>query len=678
MASDRQLAAVMFTDMVGSTALAQENEPAALALLQEQADRARPVVSAYHGRLVKSTGDGLLIEFPSALDAVEAAVELQRRIEARNHGPGAVPLRLRIGVHLGDVQRRDNDIFGDAVNVAARVESAAEPGGICISESVYAQVHNKVAYPLEPLGASMLKGIREPLPLYRVVVPDADPPSSPTPHQPPRLAVLPLANISPDPKDAYFADGLTEELIAVLSKVPGLRVIARTSVVSYKAGGKSVSQIGKELGVSAILDGSVRKAGDRLRITLQLIDVASQEPIWSERYDRDLADVFAIQTDVAERTARVVRVELSDQARRILERPPTQDLRAYELYLRAKLLEYEISSEAFHTSVQLLEEALRRDPNFALAYAHLAHLNTLGAGDYLPLREAFTKARSSVTRALALDSNLSEAHSALANLTMQDGHDWAKAEAEVKRAIALNPSNFDARIIYSTLLLVLGRFHEMNQQLEAAIEVDPKSWLPHWLLFEAPLTQGDLALAQERLNELSPSELPWALVHLALALHYADHGQFAPARLELERAGPFTQPLPRIGRAIVLGLMGEPGEARALLQELRGGRPGLFVSPDFIAMLHAVVGETSEALALIETTVAQGESGLWLRHRSPAFRALRDDPRFVAALRSFGLPDSALRLTSGERSDPHPPVPAPAPTPARGEGPDRARGDLAR
>ncbi len=643
MASERQLAAILFTDMVGSTQLAQENEPAALVLLEEQTQLARPIVDAHHGRLVKSTGDGLLVEFPSALDAVEAAVAFQRRADERNTRPGAVPLRVRIGIHLGDVQRRDGDIFGDAVNVAARVESAAEPGGIFISEAVYVQVRNKVSYRLESAGAQSLKGLREPIELFRVVVPGPAEPGPSARVQPPRLAVLPLANISPDPKDEYFADGLTEELIAVLSKVPGVRVIARTSVNPYKASGKSVAQIGKDLSVSAILEGSVRKAGERLRITLQLIDVASQEHIWSERYDRELADVFAIQTEVAESTAKAVRVELSEHARARLQRPPTTDLGAYELYLRAVLQEYELSNETFQDSIRLLEEAVRRDPDFALAYAHLGHRYVQGAGDYLPHREGFAKARTCVARAMELDPNLSEAHSALANLSMQDDHDWTRAEAEFVQALELNPSNLDARVSYSTLLRVLGRVSESEQQLRWAVEVDPKSWLPRWLLVDLALDGGEIDLARNRLQQLPSLGPSPSLTHLSFALYYAERGEADAARRELEMAGISREPLFRIGRAIVLGLMGDPKEARALSGEFASGPTSSFVSKDFIAMLLAVAGDREGALSLIGTLVTQRESGLWLRHRSPAFDSIREDPRFVAALRSFGLPDSAFR-----------------------------------
>ena len=638
MAPGRQLAAIMFTDMVGSTLLAQRDERSALALIEEHERLARPIAEAHHGRLVKSIGDGLLIEFPSALDAIESAVELQARARARNQPPAAVPLTLRIGIHLGDVQRRGDDILGDAVNVAARVESMAEPGGICLSASVFAQVRHKVPYALEPLGARAMKGVREPMELYRVgpVAREAGEPVRGAPS--PRLAVLPLANISPDAQDGYFADGLTEELIGVLSKIPGLRVIARTSVLPYRSREKSVAQIGSELGVGSVLDGSVRKAGDRLRISLQLIDVASQEPIWSERYDRELSDVFAIQTEVAESTAKAIRLELSEPAKAYLRRAPTSDLAAYELYLRAILLRDDLTPEAFRESVALLEAAVGRDPEFALAFAQLAFRLVEGAGDFLPRRAGFEQARTHVARALALDPELSEAHTALANLAMQDDNDWERAEAQFERALALNPSNTLARVNYSTLLHVLGRHAEAEQQLRAAVETDPKSWAARWLLVDSALSYGTVELAEDRLRELLPGDLHPALTQISFALRFAKDGREREARRALDRAGSPPALIPRIGRAVALAALGEPEEARAILRELTGGTPPGFVPQDYVAVLYVAVGEKERGLEVIEAAARTGDSGLRLRHRAFVFDPIRSDPRFLAVLRRFHLP----------------------------------------
>ena len=262
----------MFTDLAGFTPLAQADEAGALRLLKEQEKMIRPILETHRGRKVKSMGDGLLIEFLNALDTVECGVDLQRQAHERNAREGAQPLQLRVGIHLGDVQQRGTDIFGDAVNIASRIEPLAEPGGVCLSDPVYVQVRNKVPYQLEKLGPKSLKGVREPIDVYRIVLPWAKEEAPAPGPSPPRLAVLPLVNISPDPRDDYFAAPLTEELITVLSQIRGLRVISRTSVNQNKGTTKPLALIGSELGADSVLEGSVRKAGDRLRIAVQLID----------------------------------------------------------------------------------------------------------------------------------------------------------------------------------------------------------------------------------------------------------------------------------------------------------------------------------------------------------------------------------------------------------------------
>jgi adenylate cyclase len=634
----RRLAAIVFTDLVDSTRLAQANERQALELIQQQEDLARPLIDRFRGRLVKSTGDGLLVEFPSALDAVEMSVNLQRAAEQRNSSSAGPPLRLRIGVHLGDVNRRGRDILGDAVNIAARIQALAEPGGVALSESVFDQVRNKVPYRLDSLGPQTLKGVTEPMVVYRVTTALASAPASPKPGSATRLAVLPLANISPDPKDEYFADGLTEELISALSRIQGIRVIARTSVLGYKASPKSVAQIGSELGVGSVLEGSVRKAGDRVRISLQLIDVASQEHAWAETYDRQLADIFAIQSEVAESTAKAIRVELSAGARDYIRRPPTSNLRAYELYLRSGLREGAPSTESYRHSRALLEEAIRIDPEFAAAHARLGNLFVQAAGDWEPHHSAFERARASISRALELDPQSSEGHGALANLVMQQDHDWERARSEFERAIALNPSNTGSRVTYATLLGVLGDVAGAEAQLKEAVATDPASVAARLALVQHALLKGDVPLALERRRELKAEDVDPVWEHVSFALAYAARGRTSDARAELTAAGRPKTPFERIAHALVLGQLGDPADARGVLQDIEGDPEFGFVSRDFVAALYAIVGEKERALELIGRTVEEGESGLWLRYNLPMFDSIRNDPRFVAALRALNLP----------------------------------------
>ncbi len=644
MSESRQLAAVMFTDLVDSTRLAQTDERSALALIQEQERISRAVLPKFHGRVIKSTGDGLLAEFPSALDAVEGALALQKRIRSRRGAAKGPELRLRIGIHLGDVHRRGDDIIGDAVNIAARVQSVAEPGGICVSESVFKQVRNKGPFSLTALGPQSLKGVVEPIELYRVSPPREPGGERASSPDPPRLAVLPLANISPDPKDEYFADGLTEELISVLSKIAGLRVIARTSVSGYKSTTKTVSQIGSELGVNSILEGSVRKANDRLRITLQLIDVGSQEHVWAETYDRQLSDVFAIQSEVAESTAKAIRIELSEGAREFIHRPPTSSFPAYELYLRAVVKAEEFNLPAFVEALRLLEEAVRLDPTFALAHAHIGYLYVQGSGDYFPHRDAFERAREHIARALEIDANLSQAHAALGDLYMQQDHDWSRSEGELRRALELNPSNSLARVSYSTLLRVLGKRDEAEKQLLAAIDTSPTWEIPARGLVDMALMGGDLELAKQRVRTFLGHDLHPAWTHFAFAEFYAERKQAEATHRELEAAGRPSDPMQRVGRAIILAMLGETEEAAAIVRLVETDGLGEPISGNLRASLYSVLGEKEKALSALEQEFAEGGSGLWLRASFASFDPIRADPRFLALVRALHVdPSVTLR-----------------------------------
>ncbi|MGD1055372.1 MAG: adenylate/guanylate cyclase domain-containing protein, partial [Nitrososphaerales archaeon] len=337
--SERRLAAIMFTDMVGYTALGQRNEALSLALVEEQRKLIRPILGRHGGREIKTMGDAFLVEFPNALDAVRCAYDVQRATREFNISlPSDRRIHLRVGLHLGDVTESQGDISGDAVNVASRIEPLAEDGGVFLTRQVYDHVQNKFELPLESLGTKSLKNVSEPLEVYRMVMPWDDRKATPTQLDKKRIAILPFANMSPDPNDGYFADGMTEELISTTSSVAGLTLIARTSVMGYKGTTKKVEDIGKELSVGTVLEGSVRKVGNKLRITVQLIDVQSQGHLWAQSYDRDFDDVFAVQSDVARQVAEALKVRMLPDEVSLLEKKPTRNTEAYTLFLQGREL----------------------------------------------------------------------------------------------------------------------------------------------------------------------------------------------------------------------------------------------------------------------------------------------------------------------------------------------------
>ena len=627
----------MFTDMVGSTASAQANEAAALKLRDEQAAIVRPLFAAHQGREIKSMGDGFLAEFDSALRAVECAIDIQQHLHERNVQPGVALIQLRIGVHLGDVEQREADIFGDAVNIASRIEPVASPGGICISGQVFDQIRNKVPNRFEKLAPTALKHVVLPIDIYRVTLPWEAPEIPFGSGSRSRLAVLPLANISPDPKDEYFADGLTEELISALSKIRDLRVIARTSVGQYKGTSKTVSQIGAELGVTSVLEGSVRKAGNRLRITLQLIDANTQDHMWTDSYDRDLDDVFAVQTDIAERTAGALRLELLGRDRERVRQEPTSDLGAYELYLKG-IHAGRVLHEGQLESITYFEEAIRKDPRFPDPYAALANAFIGLAGDALAADEAFPKARALIAKALELSPDSSDAHTARGNLALQCDNDWAIAEVEFQRAISLNPSNALAYFWHGYLLKTIGRYGDAVKEFQAALELDPLRSPFHFSLWLTLCLAGDFSSAialAERWRDQSPEN---PTLHVALGLIYAEVGRKADALQEAELA---VGPLGRWAlwtRAIVWALAGRPDAARRILKDMEETARTAYVSPAWIAEVYAALGDREKAFEWLERNDADGARSLWFRYQESAFDSIREDPRFRSMLSKAQLP----------------------------------------
>ena len=638
----RRLAAIMFTDMVGFTAMTQADEANALALLDRHNRMLRPIFPRFHGREIKAIGDSFLVEFGSALEAAQCALEVQHCLHEYNAStPDSGKIRIRIGIHIGDVVQTEDDVLGDAVNIASRIYPLAEPEGVCVSQQVFDQVRNKLSVELVPLPPKDLKNVAFPLGVYRVVHPwapsstAAHPPQHPRHH---RLAVLPLTNVSSGSNDEYFADGLTEELISVLSQLHDLRVIARTSVDQYRSRSKPVSVIGAELGVDSILEGSVRKADHRVRVCLQLVDVATQEPLWSRRFERELDDVFRIQAEVAERTAETLRLGLLETAQKPARKPPTSNSAAHDLYLKGLFAARQVSREGTEEALRCFEGATQLDPDFGLAYSSWANVYVVAAGNFLPPKDAFLCAKRLVDRALTLDPENSDAHLARGNLALQSDLDWGLAEQELSEAITLNPSNATAHAWYGILLVALQRFDEAKGEIRRALVLDPLwqfawGWLVNAHAFSDDL--GSATALAEQQRDRDPNS-PFSHVHLGFL--YARAGRMDDAGIELERISGTLDDEGRMGRATLRARLGDLNEARQLLAEWERRRPSDYVLPDLLAALYAAVGERAKALDLLEQDFREGSRFLWMFYLFPYFDGIRDDPRFTSLLRSYHLP----------------------------------------
>jgi adenylate cyclase len=527
--SQRQLAAIMFTDLVGYSALAERNEALALEVLEKHWELLRSVFAKFDGHEIKTIGDAFLIEFPSTLRAVEAGLAIQSTLEDHNRNiEEDHKIHLRIGIHTGDVERREDDVFGEGVNIASRIESLAPSGGLCISESVYSAVRNKIDVPFYSMGEQKLKNISHPvvvysnhsqhipaktkkqstpsrLPIKTILVlltlivivwitNDDQPPVTRTaeihtvdkiePEFEPvatadrkSVAVLPFTNRSKSEDDAYFADGLHDDLLTHLSKITDMKVISRTSVMGYRDTTKNMKVIGSELGVATLLEGSVQRVTNQVRINVQLIDVNTDEHIWAEIYDRELtaANIFAIQSEISTAIAKALRATLSPEEQERLAVVPTNNLAAYEAYLLGKQRMVTRTSEKLAEAAAYFEQAITLDPTFALAHVGLsdtAQLQFLYAG--LPQDEMNALAESSIQKALALDEKSGEAYASL-GLFKLERYDYEGAEVAFKKALELNPNYATAYHWYGSLFAERGQVEEAEVQMQKALALDPLS-----------------------------------------------------------------------------------------------------------------------------------------------------------------------------------------------------------
>jgi adenylate cyclase len=542
---ERRLAAILAADVAGYSRLIGADEEGTLARLRAiRRELTDPKITEHRGRIVKATGDGLLIEFASVVDALRCAVEVQEAMHDKNAGvPPAERIEFRVGIHQGDVVVEDGDIFGDGVNIAARLEGIAEPGGICISARVQEDATGRLDLAFDDLGEQALKNIARPVRVYRVVHPVGgnmpNPPSLPLPDKP-SLAVLPFQNITGDPEQEYFVDGMVEEIITALSRIRWLFVLARDSSFSYKGQAVDVKRVGHELGVRYLLEGSVRKAGNRVRITGQLIEAETGAHLWADRFDGSIEDVFDLQDKVALSVAGVIEPTLqAAEIRRSAERP-TSDLTAYDLYLRALSI-YEGGRAGVQEALELLGRAIERDPGYGPALALAAHchqvLDIIGCtkDPAINLRQGTDLAR----RALRIARDDPDVLGRAAHAFAYFGEDIDAAIALVDRARELNPS------------FALGWFRS--------------GWLRLW--------RGEPDLAIEHFQaslRLSPRN-PIAASFLGIGVGHVLSRHFEEARVMLLRSlqeSPSSVP-PHRWLAVCCAHMGRLEEAREMINRLR-------------------------------------------------------------------------------------------------------------
>src|SRR5436853_1315669 len=474
---ERRLTAILAADVVGYSRLMTIDEAGTLAALTSlRKNLVNPKISEHNGRIFKLTGDGILIEFPSVVSAVACAVDIQSAMRTRNATEPAAPIEFRVGVNLGDIIVEDGDIFGDGVNVAARLESIAPVGGITVSQSVRDHVGNRLGLTFEDMGERRLKNIERPIRVYSISL-DA-PPSGETSaiasthrEEKPSIAVLPFINMSGDPEQEYFSDGITEDIITDLSNVSGLFVVARNTAFTYKGKSVEAQQVAKHLGVNFILEGSVRKAGSRVRVTGQLIDGKKGGHMWADRYDRDLTDIFAIQDEITHAIVEQLKVKLLPQEKKSIGQTPTDNVEAYTYYLRGRQFMQRHSKSNYQLARRMFAKAVELDPLYARAYAGIADCDSFLFLHY-HLDVGLDSILATSAKALALENGLAEAH-ASRGLALSLGQRYEEAMAEFEKAIGLDPNSFEAHYFYARACVTQGKLERAAALFERAAENKP-------------------------------------------------------------------------------------------------------------------------------------------------------------------------------------------------------------
>jgi adenylate cyclase len=619
---ERRLAAILVADVVGYSRLMGADEAGTLtALSRLRVEVIAPLIARHQGRVVKLMGDGILAEFPSVVDAVTCAVAWQSGA-ARGEHDGA--LRFRIGINLGDVMVEDGDIYGNGVNVAARLEGLSEPGGVCLSGTVYGEVRNKLDLAFEDLGEQTIKNIAEPVHAYRVAIERPLPPQASATagaatgtatgagsSEKPSIAVLPFTNMSGDPEQDYFSDGITEDILTDLSKVSGLHVASRNSAFVYKGAKVKIEDVAAGLRVRFVLEGSVRKAGNQVRITAQLIDGRSGGHLWAERYDRELTNIFQVQDEIAGSIVAALKVTLTPSETRAIEKPPTSDVEAYQYYLRGRQFLREMTRESIELGEQMFQEAIKRDPAYAQAYAGLADCTAVLTTHYDSEPELLETAVGYSSKALELDPTLAEVHASHGHvLTLRD--DLVGAARAFRIAIQLDPRFYEAHYYWGLLALHTGAFQEAVGHMGRALKVGGDDLQSAMMLLNAYRGLG----REQDIKDAARRTL--AITERRLALNPSDqraHYVGATALVEL-------------------GDLARAKEWAQVAASMESADPRTHYN---LGCLFALLGEADLAIAHVERSIQEGGAKVkinWMR-QDPDLDALREDPRFEAVLAKY-------------------------------------------
>jgi len=643
MLQSRQLAAIMFTDIVGYTALMGEDEEKAFELLKKNRQLQKPLIEQNNGRWIKELGDGVLASFTTVSDAVITAIRIQ---EACNLSKEFL---LRIGIHHGEIVFENDDIFGDAVNIASRLQALAPVGAIWISESVQNNVSNKKDIKTKFVRSEILKNIKEPVRIYEVITNNNQTEQSKfisqkstKPSLEKSIAVLPFVDMSSSHDQEYLGDGLAEEILSSIVHLKDLKVAGRTSSFQFKGARVDLREVGEKLGVGTVLEGSVRKQGNRLRVTAQLINVQDGFHIWNERYDRDMDDIFAIQDEIALAITERLKITLLEKDREKIVKTFTKNTEAYELYLKGRF-HINRRGRAILTGLDFLKQAITLDPAYALAHSGYADALFLAAFyNFLPGKEVLPKVKQEAETAIKLDATLSEAYCSLGACHKDLTWDWAEAKTNFLKAIELNPQYAQAHSFYGFgLQWFEGNFAKAEKHGRIAIKLEPLSAIDHadlaWTLHAAGKFDEALAMAKTGI-ELD--------THSFLSHRLAGLSYMASSRYE-EAIDAFSHLINISNRHqhAVNGLIwaycgnGNVEEARVLMNELEERSATEYIAGTYAGLSAAYLGDMNKAFYYLEQAYNDRDPNMvQIKHSRYVPPSLKNDPRFQNLLDRIGFP----------------------------------------
>jgi adenylate cyclase len=613
----RRLAAILAADVVGYSRLMEANEERTLgALRQHRREFFDPTVAKHGGRIFKVMGDGFLVEFGSVLNAARCAVEIQRGMLQRNAGiPEDRHIKFRIGINLGDIIVDEDDVYGDGVNMAARLEALAGPGGIACSAVVRHQVGNKLELEFVDQGEKSVKNVAQPVHVYFIDwagVPQSNVFRTATAGAPrlrsdkPSVAILPFANMSNDPDQEFFSDGITEDIITDLSNVSGLFVLGRNTVFTYKGRAVNLEHIAKELGVAYVVEGSVRKAGQKVRVNAQLIEGASGGHLWAARYDRDLTDIFAIQDEITRTIVDQLKVKLLPEEKKAIEQAPTENVDAYTYYLKGREFFHRGTKPYYAMAKKMFAKAIELDPLYARAYAGVADCDSFLYLDYSE-GSSLDGILANCAKALELDNTLAEAR-ASRGLALSASQKYREAASEFESAIAANPNLFEAHYFYARSCFVQGKLEEAAMHWERAAEIKPDDC-------QSAFLPGQVYRSLGRLQDEEKT-----------------------TRRGIERAERELARNPENARsayllAVGLAFFGEAEKAKHWAARALAIDPDDVMTKYNIACFHALLGESDRAFDLLEELMPRGNADMkaWVMNDSD-FDGLHSHPRWQKLL----------------------------------------------